>query len=547
MLQKQNSYPQMRTEFSWNIPEYYNIGVDICDKWVVRRGDQIALYDVREDGKQDQYSFVDLYKLSNQLAHLFQQKQLAVGARVAVLLPQCVETAFAHIAIYKAGLIAVPLFSLFGPEALHFRLQDSGATCVITNQQGAAKISALQDALPNLQHILVTESSGCRKDQNMYELMSEQRADFSPVQTRSEDPALIIYTSGTTGNPKGALHAHRVLLGHLPGVEMSHNFLPRIDDKFWTPADWAWIGGLLDVLMPALHHGIPVVACRFAKFKGEAAFQLLQDLKIRNVFLPPTALKKMRQVKDAEKRWSFHLRSLASGGESLGQALQEWGKKTFGLTINEFYGQTECNMIVSCCDTMMSGRAGAMGRAVIGHDVCVLNENGEKVTPGETGVIAVKAPDPVMFLGYWQNQRATEAKFQNQWLLTGDQAFQDEQGWFHFKGRTDDVITSSGYRIGPSEIEDCLLAHGAVSMAAVIGKPDPDRTEIIKAYIVLQLPVKSQDARKQLKKDLKQWVKQRLAAHEYPREIEFVDQLPMTTTGKVMRRVLREREVGCEI
>ena len=277
-----------------------------------------------------------------------------------------------------------------------------------------------------------------------------------------------------------------MLLGHLPGVEMSHDLLPQPGDQIWTPADWAWIGGLIDVLLPALHHGVPVVARRFEKFTGEAAFQLIQDFGIRNAFLPPTALKMMRAVPEPEKRWRLAMRSIASGGETLGAELIEWGRRVFGLTINEFYGQTECNMIVSSCARLMPARPGIMGRAAPGHRLAIVDDAGAVVPEGTLGNIAVRRPDPVMFLEYWRNPAATAAKFIGDWLLTGDTGVMDAEGWIKFVGRDDDVITSAGYRIGPGEIEDCLLGHPAVRLAGVVGKPDPERTEIVKAYIVLK-------------------------------------------------------------
>ncbi len=329
-----------------------------------------------------------------------------------------------------------------------------------------------------------------------------------------------------------------MLLGHLPGVEMSHDFLGQPGDRIWTPADWAWIGGLLDVLMPALYLGVPVVACRFRKFTPEAAFDLLEREKIRNTFLPPTALKMMRQVESPETRWNLNLRSVASGGETLGAELIGWGRRTFGLTINEFYGQTECNMIVSSSSAIMEARPGIMGRPVPGHDVNVVDDKGNVLGDDELGNIAVRRPDPVMFLGYWNNPDATEKKFAGDWLLTGDTGMRDAKGWIRFVGRDDDVITSSGYRIGPGEIEDCLLKHPAVALAGVVGKPDAQRTEIVKAFIVLKVGVTGSD---DLAKEIADFVKTRLAAHEYPRDISFVDALPMTTTGKVIRRELRDR------
>jgi acetyl-CoA synthetase len=279
------------------------------------------------------------------------------------------------------------------------------------------------------------------------------------------------------------------------------------------------------------------VSHRFEKFEPEQAFQLMADFEVRNVFLPPTALKMMRTVERPEVRWDYRLRSVASGGESLGAELLAWGRKVFGLTINEFYGQTECNMIVSSCASLMEPRVGFMGRAVPGHQLAIVDENGDAMAEGQLGNIAVKRPDPVMFLRYWDAPEATEGKFRGDWLITGDMGVRQEDGFFRFVGRDDDVITSAGYRIGPGEIEDCLLGHPAVEMAGVVGVPDATRTEIVKAFIVLADGFEPCD---DLTLDIQRHVKVRLAAHEYPREIEFVPSLPMTTTGKIIRRALRE-------
>ena len=537
MLPKADSYAALTGDFRWQVPARYNIGADVCDRWAAREPERIALTFVAPDNTARDYSYGDLRAWSNRLANLLRSLGIERGDRVAVLLPQAPETAVGHIAIYKLGAIAVPLFALFGPEALQYRLANSGAKAVITNQDGAAKLAEIRDSLPDLAHVLCIDGAapGCR---DLAAALTDQAPDFAPVDTAADDPAVIIYTSGTTGQPKGALHAHRVLPGHLPGVEMSHDLLPQPGDRIWTPADWAWIGGLLDVLMPALHHGVPVVARRFEKFTGEAAFQLIQDFSIRNAFLPPTALKIMRAVPEPEKRWRLALRSIASGGETLGAELIEWGRRVFGLTINEFYGQTECNMIVSSCARVMQARAGIMGRAVPGHRLAIVDEAGRVAADGALGNIAVERPDPVMFLEYWRNPAATAAKFAGDWLLTGDTGIMDAEGWIKFVGRDDDVITSAGYRIGPGEIEDCLLGHPAVRLAGVIGKPDAERTEIVKAYIVLKDGYTPSDS---LAREIQAHVKTRLAAHEYPREIAFVSELPMTTTGKIIRRELRAR------
>ena len=347
---------------------------------------------------------------------------------------------------------------------------------------------------------------------------------------------MLFYTSGTTGSPKGALHAQRTLLGHLPGVEMSHDFLPQDGDRLWTPADWAWIGGLMDVLMPGLYHGLPVVSYRMAKFDGRFAFDFLRRHRIRNTFIPPTALKMMRMD------WSRNtprtaLRSIASAGESLGTELLEWGRDAFGLWINEFYGQTECNMIVSSCGALAPPEPGVMGFAVPGHDVQVIDGKGRILGPGQQGQIAVRGKSPVMFLEYWNNPEKTREKYSGEWLLTGDTGMFVESGAIRFVSRDDDVITSAGYRIGPGEIENCLLGHPAVAICAVVGKPDPLRTEIVKAFVRLN---DGYDESEPLVRELKEWVRTRLSAHEYPREIAFIEEFPLTTTGKIIRRKLRE-------
>ena len=528
---------ETRAKFRWDIPARYNIGVDICDKWADREPERIALIDVGADGAGAEVSFGDLKARSNQLANAL-SKTCARGDRIAVLLPQGVETALAHIAALKMGCISLPLFTLFGPDALLHRLKDSGAKVVITNAEGAAKIIALRNQLPALERVLCIEASEGAED--FHAVIAGESTDFGPVDTAVDDPAILIYTSGTTGNPKGALHAHRVLLGHLPGVEMSHDFFPQPGDRIWTPADWAWIGGLLDVLMPALHHGITVVSRRMPKFSATEAFDLMRRFGVRNAFLPPTALKIMRQAPD-EAAQGLSLRSVASGGETLGAELIDWGRATFGCTINEFYGQTECNLIVSSCAALAPAEPGVMGFAVPGHELEVLNEAERRTCAvGEEGAIAVKAPDPVMFLEYWNKPEATEAKFLEiagaKWLLTGDRGLKTPTGRIRFVGRDDDVISSAGYRIGPAEIEDCLLTHPAIQLAGVIGAPDAIRGQAVWAYVQLADDFAPTDT---LADEIAAHVRSRLSAHEYPRAVRFIDAMPMTTTGKIIRGALR--------
>jgi acetyl-CoA synthetase len=539
MLKHCQTYQEVYDSFHWKVPKYYNIGVDVCDKWADYRY-RLALIYENEKGRVEKYTFWDLKQLSNRLANALQNYDLHRGDRVGILLPQCPETACAHIALYKLGAIAVPLFTLFGPEALEYRLKNSGAKAIITDGPNLEKVLEIKDRLPELKLVISTRKRQPREIIDFHEAIEKGSSNFTPVRTKADDPALIIYTSGTTGPPKGALHAHRVVLGHVPGVEFFHNFFPQKEDLYWTPADWAWIGGLIDVLLPSWHHGVPVVAFRARKFDPEQAFHFIAKYGIRNAFMPPTALKLMRQVKNPRQRYDYQMRTIGCGGETLGEELLQWGKEVMDLTINEFYGQTEVNLVLGNCSTIMEIKRGSMGRPIPGHRVEVLDESGRLVPSGVVGEVAVLRPDPVMFLGYWGNPTASEEKFVGDWCLTGDLARKDEEGYFWFVGRKDDLISSAGYRIGPAEIEDCLIKHPAVSMAGVIGSPDEVRGEIVKAFIVLKPTVAPEPA---LKKDIQEFVKTRLAAHEYPREIEFISELPLTATGKIMRKDLRKMDL----
>ncbi|MGD9078755.1 MAG: acyl-CoA synthetase [Desulfobacterales bacterium] len=539
MIKPGDTYEEVISNFCWEIPEHYNIALDICDKWA-DQPDRVALIYENESGQVEKYKFADLKRLSNRLANGLKANGIGPGDRFGILLPQCPETAISHIAAYKLGAIAIPLFTLFGTDALEYRLSNSQAKGIITDSANLPKILEIRQNLPDLEVVIITRGEKPEEVLDFAKLIEKGSANLRPVNTRADDPALIIYTSGTTGPPKGALHAQRVLLGHLPGVEFPHNFFPQKNDFFWTPADWAWIGGLIDVLFPSWHHGVPVLAHRAKKFDPEEAFHLIAKYNIRNAFMPPTALKLMRQVKDPRSKYKFKMRSIGSGGETLGEELLNWGQDVFGLTINEFYGQTEVNLVVGNCAALMTNLAGSMGRAVPGHTVAVVNDSGQSLPAGTVGEVAIRRPDPVMFLEYWKNPGATADKYVGDWCLTGDLAKQDDEGYFWFVGRKDDVITSAGYRIGPAEIEDCIMKHPAVGMVAVVGSPDEVRTEIVKAFIVPKADVV---AGTDVAEDIKQFVKVRLAAHEYPREIEFVDELPMTATGKIMRKDLKAQEI----
>jgi acetyl-CoA synthetase len=555
-LSPMQDHAALAAAFRWDVPARYNIAASTCDRWAAQDPDRVALIEVADDGHGPirETTFRDLHAGACRLANVLVGLGLGgdgvtAGDRVAILLPQRLETALAHLAAYRTGCVALPLFTLFGPDALRHRLRDSGAAAVITDTAGLAVIRAIRADLPALRHVLVVdgpvEAGPGEGIVDVARACAAASPEHAICDTAADAPALLIYTSGTTGQPKGALHAHRVLFGHLPGVEMSHDFLPQPGDRIWTPADWAWIGGLLDVLMPALHHGVPVVACRFRKFTATAAADLIRRLGIRNAFLPPTALKIMK-ADPASTTWGLQMRSVASGGEPLGTQLLDWGRQAFGVTINEFYGQTECNMVVSACGALADPEPGVMGWPVPGHRVAVIDEGtGQPLAPGVEGGIAVLAPDPVMFLGYWNNPAATAAKFvtgpEGRWLLTGDRGVLCPDGRLRFVGRGDDIISTAGYRVGPGEIEDCLLSHPAVRLAGVVGQPDPVRGEIVVAFVVLREGCVDSD---ELRAGIADHVRTRLAAHEYPRAIHVLDDLPMTTTGKIIRAELRRRLTG---
>ena len=533
MLTEVSNYDDLYRDFRWDIPVRFNIATACCDRHADGSG-RLALIYVDEDGGATRHSFDDVSDFSRRFANVLTADGLARGDRVAVFLSQSLELPIAHMAAFRAGLVSIPLFALFGEDALEFRLSNSGARAIVTDETGWEKLSRIRDRLPYLQDIYVTSDAvhaGAKPFWSSIETASEE---FITLDTSADDPALIIYTSGTTGNPKGALHAHRVVLGHLPNVEMCHDFLPKPGDLMWTPADWAWIGGLINALFAAWYHAVPIVGHRARKFEPQAAMRMMADHAVRNVFLPPTALKLMRQAD--VKHPGVRLRSIFTGGESLGGELLGWVRATFGIDAHEVFGQTECNLVIGSNSKLFPIRPGSMGKPTPGFDVRIVNDKAEELPRGSRGIIGVRQPSPCTMLEYWRNPEATAKKYVGDFLLTGDLGIQDEDGYFWYVSREDDVITTAGYRVGPSEIEHTLMKHPAVAMSAVVGIPDPIRTESIKAWIVLRPGFTPGDA---LAREIQDFVKVQLAAHEYPRFVQFVETLPMTATGKVLRRELR--------
>ncbi len=526
----------LRAQFQWPHPAQHNIALRCCDSWAARAPDKTALIDVASDGTVRHWSYGELARASDRLAQSFRARGVRRGDRVAVLLQQGPAVLISHFAALKLGAIVLPLFTLFGPDALLFRLGDSGARVIVTDIGDLDKVMTLRAQLPELREIYALNGAAAPV-RDFWAEIAAASPRLDPVQTGPDDPAMIIYTSGTTGAPKGALHAHRFLSGHLPSVELHHAFFPQPGDTGWTPADWAWIGGLMNMALPCLYYGVPLVSHRMRKFDPDAAFDLIARHGVRNLFLPPTALKLMRNARVPQ---SVDIRSIGSGGESVGVEVLEWARTALDTHINEFYGQTECNLMVTSCASVMDTVPGCMGKATPGFDVAIIHDDGTALPDGEVGEIAVRKGTPAMFLRYWNQPAQTAEKFTGAWMRTGDLGVRDGQGNFRYVAREDDVITSAGYRIGPSEIEDCLAGHPDVVMAAVVGVPDPIRTQSVCAYVVLRAGADGAG----LDATLIERVRSRISPHLAPRKVVFRDSLPMTATGKIMRRALRDAEQG---
>ncbi|WP_133881422.1 AMP-binding protein [Panacagrimonas perspica] len=535
-IPKLSTYDAIYSAFEWNIPARYNIARDVCDRHAADES-KIALIGDDAAGKPWKMTFRHVQKQANRLANLLVSLGLKRGDRVMLLMVQDPWVAIGHVACWKAGLVSLPCSVLFGPDAIAYRLAHADVRVVITDMANLPKIVEARAKAPTVEKVFLVD--GAEPEAGSLGKAIEPANDaFATVDTGADDPAFFNFTSGTTGNPKGALQPHRSMLGHLPGAELIYEFFPQPGDVMWSPADWAWLAGLMDVLMPAWYHGVPVLTSRAMRFEPEAACALMARHQVRTALLTPTALRMMRQVKDPVGM-GVKLRVVISGGEAVGKELHEWAGATLKTTINEAFGQTECNLVLGNCASVMPVRPGSLGRSVPGHVCAIVDDQGRELKAGEIGNIAVRSPDPVMMIEYWKNPQATKEKYIGEWLITGDLGMQDEDGYFWFHGRADDIITSSGYRIGPTEIEDALTRHPAVVMAAAVGVPDPVRTESIKAFLVLR---KEFQGSAELAEEIRTSLRERLAKHEVPREIAFVDALPMTTTGKVLRRELRDAE-----
>lgn len=530
-LRRVGSYDELWSQIDFRtmeIPREFNLGVACCDE---HDESSRALTIVNKDRTSRDYTFGEVRAAANRLANALVGLGIGRGDVVAVVNPQSYETGVSFVGLWGMGAIALPLSSLFGPDALRYRLRDGEAKAVITAVANVEKVrEALADApVP----IVVVDGPAGAGEFAFEDLLASASDTFDPIVTLAEDPAFLIYTSGTTGDPKGALHAHRIAYGQIPAFEAVYDFYPQDGDVLWSPADWAWIAGIMDILVPAWFYGLPVVVDREGAFNAERATWLMREFGITLTLLPATALRMIRA--SGLDGGGFSFRSICSGGEALGADLLAWSEEFFGCAINEAYGQTELNGICGNCASVYPVRPGSLGRALPGTRVAILDENGQPVV-GKSGEIAVDKHHPLRMIEYWRKPQATDEKHLGDWLLSGDLGVMDEDGYVWFESRKDDVINSAGYRIGPGEIENCLGSHAAVAMAAVIGVPDERRGQVPKAFVVLREGVAPTE---DLKDELRTYVRTRLAPHEMPRDIDFIDDLPRTTTGKIMRRALR--------
>ena len=542
-----NRYSTICDAFRWHVPEHFNLARECCTRWA-GDAERVAIRYEDDAGNIAILTYATLQEQANRLSNLLQRLGVMPGDRVGLILPQRCETAIAHIACYQLGAVAVPLSILFGPEALGYRLQDSATVIAICDAAVSDTLQAIRADCPALQQVIGID---CETGDGLAwdAALAAESPQFVARDTLASDAAILIYTSGTTGAAKGALLPQCALIGNLSGFVASQNGFPQAGDVFWSPADWAWTGGLMDALLPTLYFGQSIVGYR-GRFSAETAFRLLEKYAVTNTFLFPTALKLMMRAYPAPRpQYRLQLRAIMSAGEAVGEAVFGWSQAALGITINEMFGQTEMNYIVGNSALQWPARAGSMGRPYPGHQVAIVNDAGQVVEPGITGEVALHRhdlhghPNPVLFKGYWNNTAATIAKFKGDWCSTGDLAAMDADGYFWYRGRADDMFKAAGYRIGPSEIENCLLGHPAVLNAAVVPKPDRERGNIVKAFVVLASGVtRSAEADCLLVEALQAHVRGKLAPYEYPKEIAFIDALPMTTTGKVQRRVLRLQE-----
>jgi len=535
-----DSLDEAHEEFEWELPDDYNPARDCLRK---HDPDRTALRYERVDGSVSTHTYGDLNDKSDRLAAALGELGIEPGDRVAVVVPQKPANPVTHFANWKLGAVSVPLTVLFGPESLEYRLEDSGASVVVVDPTVRETIDEIRDDCPDLDHVIELGEDVADDAHAFEDLVSAHESGFESYESTPETSTAIMYTSGSTGPPKGVLHSHALWLGR---AAAAYNYFDQGLDgaTLWTPADWAWGAALGGTLLAGLHHGATVVAWPREGFDPEAVFDFLDRHDVSHSFMPPTALRMLMSVDDPADRYDLSLEALAAAGEPLTPEILEWAAESFNdVPVNEFYGQTELNLVVGNSSTWFPAQPESMGQPFPGYEVRVVDpadpDPTEPLPRGEAGELAIRADDRrVFFDEYWKLPAKTAAKQTGDgWFLTGDIVRRDDDGYLWFVSRADDVILTSGYRVGPMEVEGVLLGHSAVEQAGVVGIPDETRGEAIKAFVQ---PATAGGGSSDLRAELKALVCDQLAAYEYPREIEFVDSLPTTTTGKIQRRELRE-------
>ncbi len=533
------SIADARAKHRWKLPADYHVTRD-CLEQPFHAKDRVALYYEDDEGHSEKYTWGQLRLASNKFANALRALGIGRGDVVAVHTPQRPETAIMHMALYRLGAIALPISQLFGPDAIKYRLNNSSAKAILMEPETVGKLDGIRNEIETLKQVIIAggkDGGLCFND-----LLVKGADNFAPDRApQSEDPVLLMYTSGTTGNPKGVLHAARYVLGH-NGMDYSYNFF-RDSDLYYSPADWAWAGGLLDGLLAVWPYGIPVLAYRSkARFAPDVTFRLLEKYGATVGLYPPTALKTLREMKNPRDKYRrLKLRSIVSGAEPVSPELARWVDEELKVEFNQAFGQTEANYFIGTIGALEPYELEPLGKAYPGHDVVIIGADRKPVVKaGDTGEIAIRRDSPVVMKEYWKNPAAMEEKFAGEWCLTGDLGYADDEGYIYFQGRADDVIKTSGYRVGPAEVEASIMEVKGVASCAVIGVPDEQRGQAIKAFVKVMPSFEKSD---QLVAEIQAHVKKKLAAHEYPRAIEFIDEFPMTVTGKIRRRDLRQQEI----
>ncbi|MEM9471144.1 MAG: AMP-binding protein [Pseudomonadota bacterium] len=530
--------PDVTGPYEIVIPERTNIATDTVGKYAKQFPDRLALVFEEADLSIRSWTFSELDGIASNLAQSLRELGVTRGDRVAIHTGLRPETGISHLAIYKLGAVAVTLSQLYGPDTLEHILNHAEAKAIITQDTAWDQYRGKLDRFPTLDEVIVVGQAR-EHETSFANCLSADGSALQPADTAADEPALLMYTSGSTGMPKGMLHGHRVLQSYIPSLTMAFN-LDRDDPEavFWSPADWAWVGGLLDALLIGWAFGHTVATAEH-RFDPEWCFGFMARQKVTHTFLTPTALKRLAQIEQPASQWDLALRVIISGGEQLPAAVLNWAEDELGVVCNEFYGLTEVNHLIGCCKALYPARPGSMGLAYPGHGTTIVDDNGRELADGEVGEVVTRGDDATQFLGYWKDEAKSADLRLGGWLRTRDLALRDEDGYFWYRGRTDDLIKSAGYRIGPAEVEDCLARHPAIAEAAVIGSPDAERGAIVKAFVRLVAGV---EGSAELTEELQAHVKSRLAAYKYPREIEYVDDMETTTSGKLNRKLLRELE-----